>query len=84
MFKSLVSFIKGLFVKVEINQEQLERVASCRTDNGKDTHIVLPAVKKKTLDDRLKDVAEDLPSYAKGRKLPPKAKLQYIQAKKPR
>lgn len=73
MFSKVIGFIKGLFVKTEMSDEQIERIV---TSSMVRKEIVLPP-KKVSLDDRLKMV--ELPLYAKNKTLPPKAKQKFIR-----
>lgn len=90
MFKKFVAWVKALFVPVVIREESVDqfinaqrRVHTEPVIRKVEAPVVEPVVQKspvtppKPLNEQLKGV--ELPSYAKGKTLPPKAKRQYIK-----
>lgn len=83
MFKSLVAFIKRLFSKSEYTEAEVAAIDNAiKMPEQKVEYVVKLPEPKKTLDEKISKI--ELPSYARGRKLPPKAKRQFVDEAKRR
>lgn len=87
MFKKIIEFIKSLFIKAEVSDEQVDRFIKQYSPKSEKTYtlkekprripVKVEIESKKTLSEKLEKV--ELPVYAQGRVLPPKAKRTYIK-----
>lgn len=77
MFKSLVAFIKRLFSKPEYTEAEVAAIDNViKMPEPKVEYVEKLPEPKKTLDEKISKI--ELPNYARRRKLPPKAKRQFI------